>query len=80
MFAGVASIDGNRIRFSFSDWKGILAVKVLRQKFREIMTKGLRYPDREMTSSQNQWLALFFEAVSKAKVEKIGRASTNTTG
>jgi ATP-dependent RNA helicase DHX29 len=59
MYAGVIILDGNRARFSISDWKTMLVIKTLRSKLREIMTKSFKNPGKPLTPNQAKWLDIW---------------------
>ncbi|KAA8895162.1 P-loop containing nucleoside triphosphate hydrolase protein [Sphaerosporella brunnea] len=63
MFPGVVAIDGNRIRFSFGDWKSLIAVKVLRNRLAEALRAAWKNPEKELSQSQRAWLAMFQEVM-----------------
>ncbi|KAL5628900.1 hypothetical protein BROUX41_002291 [Berkeleyomyces rouxiae] len=56
IFNGVFTLDGNRGRFSLQDWKAVLAVKVLRARLREILTRAFKNPGALPTPQQQKWL------------------------
>lgn len=56
MYAGVIILDGNRARFSVPDWKAALALKVLRARLRDLLTRSFRMPGRLPTAQQEKWL------------------------
>ena len=56
MYSGVMVIDGNRVRFSFDDWKTMSAIKALRSQIRQAMAQSFRYPERAVTQQQQAWL------------------------
>lgn len=55
MYAGVVIIDGNRIRFSLNDWKVMLALKTLRLRVKEIMSRSFRNPGKPLSPHQQKW-------------------------
>ena len=59
LYSGVMVIDGNRIRFSFDDWKTMIAIKSLRTEVRNIMAQYFRSPGRELSSHQQRWLEIW---------------------
>jgi len=59
MYAGVLVIDGNRARFAVSDWKIMLAIKVLRARLREILTRSFKNPGKALTTQQQKWMDLW---------------------
>ncbi|OJJ01042.1 hypothetical protein ASPVEDRAFT_610084 [Aspergillus versicolor CBS 583.65] len=59
MYAGVLSIDTNRIRFSIRDWKSMLAIKVLSTRVREILAAMFRDPQQPLSYKQKQWMDIW---------------------
>jgi ATP-dependent RNA helicase DHX29 len=58
-YSGVIILDGNRARFAVSDWKTMLAIKTLRSKLKEIMTRSFRNPGKPLLSGQQAWLEIW---------------------
>lgn len=56
MFAGVIVLDGNRGRFAVPDWKTLLAIKVLRTRLRELLTRSFKQPGKLPTAQHEKWL------------------------
>ncbi|KAI0376887.1 P-loop containing nucleoside triphosphate hydrolase protein [Hypomontagnella monticulosa] len=56
MYAGVLVLDGNRARFSAPDWKTLLAIKALRARLRELLTRSFRNPGRLPIPQHEKWL------------------------
>ncbi|KAI1148851.1 ATP dependent RNA helicase [Nemania diffusa] len=56
MHAGVVVLDGNRARFSVSDWKTLLVVKTLRARLRDILTRSFKNPGKLLSAQQEKWL------------------------
>ena len=59
MYSGVMVIDGNRIRFSFEDWKTMSVIKTLRSQIRQVMAQSFRDPERALTQQQQGWLNIW---------------------
>ncbi|KAK6205772.1 translational activator of GCN4 [Pestalotiopsis sp. IQ-011] len=59
MYAGVVILDGNRARFSVPDWKSMLAIKVLRTRLRDILTRSFKMPGKLLTTQQEKWLDIW---------------------
>lgn len=55
MYAGVFILDGNRARFGVADWKTALALKVLRSRLRDMLTRSFRTPGRLPSAQQEKW-------------------------
>ncbi|OAR02589.1 hypothetical protein LLEC1_00327 [Akanthomyces lecanii] len=56
MFAGVIVLDGNRGRFAVPDWKTMLAIKVIRTRLRELLTRAFKQPGKLPTAQHEKWL------------------------
>ncbi len=59
MYAGILSIDTNRIRFSVRDWKSMLAIKMLSTRVREILAAMFRDPQQPLSYKQKQWMEIW---------------------
>lgn len=65
MYTGTVTVDGHRARFSVSDWKSMLVLKVLRARLREIMVRSFKSPAKLTQRSQGHerwfevWQRLF---------------------
>ncbi|KAK3942928.1 ATP-dependent RNA helicase DHX29 [Diplogelasinospora grovesii] len=59
MYAGVMVLDGNRARFAVSDWKTMLAMKVLRTRLREMLTRSFKSPGKLPTAQHERWLDMW---------------------
>lgn len=59
MYAGVVTIDSNRIRFSLKDWKSMMALKTLSTRVRDILSQTFRNPKKELTAGQKEWLDIW---------------------
>ena len=64
MYSGIIIIDGNRIRFSVEDWKTMIVLKRLRTELRGIMSQSFRTPGRDLSGMQQQWLDIWYSALS----------------
>lgn len=60
MYAGVVIIDGNRVRFSFQDWKSMIALRILRSRLKDITNRSFRAPGKELSENQKKWLEIFY--------------------
>lgn len=70
LYAGVVVLDGHRLKFAFRDWRSMVAVKFLRAKAREILSRGLKYPGKEVGVRLARWVEVFeslFEARAGAR-------------
>ncbi|EIT77434.1 P-loop containing nucleoside triphosphate hydrolase protein [Aspergillus flavus] len=59
MYAGVVSIDANRIRFAVRDWKSMLALKILSARIRDILSGTFRDPQKKLSYKQQQWVHIW---------------------
>ncbi|KAF3491166.1 uncharacterized protein GIQ15_00683 [Arthroderma uncinatum] len=72
MYAGIISLDGNRVRFKVRDWKTMLALRVLSTRIREVIAQALKTPKKELSSDHKQWLDLFLQVLAvKKKPENL---------
>jgi ATP-dependent RNA helicase DHX29 len=70
MYAGVFILDGNRARFSVSDWKTMLVIKVLRAKLRDILTRSFKSPGKALTAQQQKWMDIWQKLFSQELKDK----------
>ncbi|KAI9805234.1 MAG: hypothetical protein M1833_005687 [Piccolia ochrophora] len=59
LYAGVIILDGNRIRFTLSDWKPMVALKVLQLRTKDILAHSFREPGKPFSPSQLKWLEIW---------------------
>lgn len=59
LYAGVLALDSNRLRFSLRDWRTMMAVKILRSKLKDLLTKWFKNPGKALSPSQQQWLQIW---------------------
>ncbi|KAK2857300.1 hypothetical protein FQN49_004837 [Arthroderma sp. PD_2] len=67
MYAGIISLDGNRVRFKVRDWKTMLALRILSTRIREVIAQALKTPKKELSSDHKQWLDLFLQVLMVKK-------------
>ncbi|EZF69302.1 hypothetical protein H105_08155 [Trichophyton soudanense CBS 452.61] len=67
MYAGIISLDGNRVRFRVRDWKTMLALRVLSTRIREVIAQSLKTPKKELSADHKQWLGLFLQVLEAKK-------------
>ncbi|KAB8303097.1 hypothetical protein EYC80_004550 [Monilinia laxa] len=70
MYAGVFILDGNRARFAVSDWKTMLAIKTLRARLRDILTKSFKTPGKALTTQQQKWMDIWQKIFSQEFKDK----------
>lgn len=70
MYAGVFILDGNRARFAVSDWKTMLAIKTMRARLRDILTKSFKTPGKALTTQQQKWMDLWQKIFSQEFKDK----------
>jgi ATP-dependent RNA helicase DHX29 len=66
MYSGVISIDANRVRFAVRDWKSMLALKILHNRLREILSNTFRNPHRPLSYKQQQWIDIWQQIFTQA--------------
>jgi ATP-dependent RNA helicase DHX29 len=59
MYAGVLILDGNRARFSVTDWKTLLVMKMLRLRLTEVLTRSFRTPGKGLMAHHERWLGIW---------------------
>ncbi|KAK5659077.1 hypothetical protein OQA88_1166 [Cercophora sp. LCS_1] len=59
LYSGVLILDGNRARFSVSDWKTMLVMKVLRARLKEMLTRSFKSPGKLPTAQHERWLEVW---------------------
>lgn len=78
IYAGVAIIDGHRIKFSFQQWKSLIAMKILRKRIAWICDRVFRdawksvNEEKDSTKSQErelerQWMEIVGEVIGGRK-------------
>ncbi|ESZ97414.1 hypothetical protein SBOR_2192 [Sclerotinia borealis F-4128] len=70
MYAGVFILDGNRARFAVSDWKTMLAIKTMRARLRDVLTKSFKTPGKALTAQQQKWMDLWQKIFSQEFKDK----------
>ncbi|RFU29894.1 hypothetical protein B7463_g6443, partial [Scytalidium lignicola] len=65
MYSGVFILDGNRARFSVSDWKTMFIIKTLRARLRDILTRSFKSPGKPFTASQQRWMEVWQKIFSQ---------------
>ncbi|RWQ99879.1 hypothetical protein C8Q69DRAFT_452827 [Paecilomyces variotii] len=73
LYAGIISIDNNRIRFSVKDWKSILALKILGSKVREILSGTFKNPQKPLSHRQQEWMNILQQMFTDAYTSQINR-------
>lgn len=67
LHAGIVIIDGNRMKFSFRDWKTMIAVKLLRSKVKDIVNAKLKFPPRPLGQKLDRWVEVVQEVFETNK-------------
>lgn len=71
MYAGVFILDGNRARFAVPDWKYMLAIKTLRARLRDVLTKSFRNPGKPLTAQQMKWMDVWQKIFTQEPKENV---------
>ncbi|KAK6357411.1 hypothetical protein TWF718_001723 [Orbilia javanica] len=69
LYAGAMIIDGNRIRFVFESWKGMVAIRILRDRIRSLTAKRWRSIDSEISPGDLQWFDIAMRILGRGKVK-----------
>jgi ATP-dependent RNA helicase DHX29 len=64
MYAGVIILDGGRIRFSIRDWTTMIALKFLRTKLQEGLSRSYRNSDFSSSSLDVKWFEMWQKIVT----------------
>jgi ATP-dependent RNA helicase DHX29 len=59
MFAGVITIDGNKICFRVRSWRTMMALKILRSKMNDVLMSMIHRPGKPLKSSLQSWANLW---------------------
>ncbi|EPQ63200.1 Bgt-1374 [Blumeria graminis f. sp. tritici] len=70
VYAGVIVLDGNRARFSLPDWKTMLAMKTLRARLREILTRSFKNPGKPLSVQQQKWMEIWQKIFTQEPINK----------
>ncbi|MCJ1238096.1 hypothetical protein MMC14_006085 [Varicellaria rhodocarpa] len=65
MCSGVIVIDGNRLRFSVSDWIIMLLLKNLRMQLKDILSQTFKAPRKALSQEQEFWWGIWQTMFSK---------------
>jgi ATP-dependent RNA helicase DHX29 len=71
MFAGVIAIDGNKIRFRVRTWRTMIALKILRAKVNDVLTRMIQSPDKPLTPSLQAWANLWQKVLRPVEDVKL---------
>ncbi|KAF7505198.1 hypothetical protein GJ744_001188 [Endocarpon pusillum] len=70
MYAGVITLDSGRIRFSVHDWRTMIALKVLRTKIHESLSRSYRSTGLSLSTLDAQWLNIWQQIVTFKKASE----------
>ncbi|TKA52114.1 hypothetical protein B0A49_11936 [Cryomyces minteri] len=59
LYAGVLVIDGNRLRFAVSNWKTLVALKMMRTRLKETVSRAVRFAGKPLSGQQVKWMDLW---------------------
>lgn len=62
-------VDGNRIRFVFDSWKGMIAIRILRRKIRQLTSLQWKSPEPERSDLEQQWMAIAIRILKRGKMK-----------
>ncbi|KAJ9659690.1 hypothetical protein H2201_007282 [Coniosporium apollinis] len=72
LYAGVITLDGNRLRFSVRDWKTMIALKMLRARTKEIVSVAFKSPGKPLSRRLERWMEILRKVFERD--EKGGRS------
>ncbi|EPS42434.1 hypothetical protein H072_3650 [Dactylellina haptotyla CBS 200.50] len=58
LYAGAMIIDGNRIRFVFDSWKGMIAIRILRQRIRALTSQRWKNIEGGISTEDTEWFEI----------------------
>lgn len=76
MYSGVLILDGNRVRFAVPDWKSALALKALRSRLWEMLSRSFKNPGKLQTAQHGRWLEAWQRIFTLAQEGKDAAGGT----
>jgi len=55
------------LRIKVKDWKTMAVLKVLRARFREVLSRLLKFPGRELGGRLSKWMDVFEAVFARAE-------------
>ena len=77
MFAGVVSIDGNKIRFRVRTWKIMIALKMLRAKVNDLLSFAIQSPGKAFPAALKPWAGLWQKVLAPVEQDIRVQSTTN---
>ncbi|KAK6344120.1 hypothetical protein TWF696_007766 [Orbilia brochopaga] len=68
LFAGAMIVDGNRIRFVFDSWRGMLAILILRRRIRALTSLRWKNIDSSISDEDRQWFDIAIRVLGRGKM------------
>ncbi|KAF3926382.1 hypothetical protein AA313_de0203528 [Arthrobotrys entomopaga] len=65
LYAGAMIIDGNRIRFVFDSWKGMMAIRILRNRIRALTSQRWKSIDSGIASENREWFEIAMRVLGR---------------
>ncbi|KAK6536166.1 hypothetical protein TWF281_000412 [Arthrobotrys megalospora] len=69
LYAGAMIIDGNRIRFVFDSWRGMVAIRILRNRVRSITAQRWRSIDSSISPGDIEWFDIAMRVLGRSKAK-----------
>ncbi|KAF3930919.1 hypothetical protein ABW19_dt0207407 [Dactylella cylindrospora] len=69
LYAGAMIIDGNRIRFVFDSWRGMIAIRILRRKIRALTFQRWKNLDSPIANENMEWFEIAMRVLSRGKMK-----------
>lgn len=62
-------IDGNRIRFVFESWRGMIAIRLLRRRIRSLTSQRWKTLDAKTSDEDKVWFDIAIRALGRGKLK-----------
>lgn len=71
LYAGAMIVDGNRIRFVFESWKGMVAIRILRNRIRSLTAQRWKNIDSGISPEDIQWFDIAMRVLGRGKIKSF---------
>ncbi|KAK6362941.1 hypothetical protein TWF730_000392 [Orbilia blumenaviensis] len=69
LYAGAMIIDGNRIRFIFESWRGMVAIRILRNRIRSLTAQRWKNIDSGISPEDIEWFDIAMRVLGRGKMK-----------
>jgi len=70
MYAGVITFDGGKFSFSVRDWRTMIAIKILRSKIQDALSRSYRNAGLSISPIDAKWLSIWQQIASSRKAQE----------